>query len=85
MHIRGKQEKGGVSVVAVVQEKRRDIMMEIRFIEFFLALNKNSITLSIIDEVVYYAMFYVDDECVNVFLTNILFPCVYFFVYVNDE
>ena len=26
MHIRGKQEKGGVSVVAVVQEKERDII-----------------------------------------------------------
>ena len=45
------------------------IMMEIRFIEFFLTLNKNSITLFIVDYV-YYAMFYVDDECVNVFLTN---------------
>ena len=61
------------------------IMMEIRFIEFFLTINKNRITLSIIDELVYYAMFYVDDKCVNVFLTNILFPCVYFFVYVNDK
>ena len=51
------------------------IMTEIRFIEFFFTLNKNSITLSIVDYV-YYAMFYVDDECVNVFLTNSFFLCV---------
>ena len=50
-------------------------MMEIRFIEFFLTLNKNSITLSIVYHV-YYAMFYVDDECVNVFLTNFFSLCV---------
>ena len=56
-----------------IQKRRRMMMynygMEIRFIEFFLTLNKNSITLSIVDDV-YYAMLYVDDECVNVFLTN---------------
>ena len=45
------------------------IKMEIRFIEFFVTLNKNSITLSIADYL-YYAMFYVDDECVNAFLPN---------------
>ena len=52
------------------------IIMEIRFIEFFLTfLNKNSTTLSIVDYV-YYAMFYVDDECVNVFLNNSFSLCV---------
>ena len=36
------------------------MMEKIRFIEFFLTLNKNSITLSIDDKC--YAMVYVDDE-----------------------
>ena len=59
-------------------------MMEIRFIQFFLTLsNKNSITLFIDD--VYYAMFYVDDECVNVLLTkSFSIACLYFFVHVDD-
>ena len=59
-------------------------MMEIRFIEFFLTLSKKSINLSIDDDV-YYAIFYVNDECVNIFLTNSFSSLLHFFVYVDDE
>ena len=54
-------------------------MMEIRFIEFFLILNKKNITLSI--NHVYYAVFYVDDVCVNVFLPNFFSMCTVYIIY----
>ena len=55
--------------------------MEIRFIEFSFTLNKNNITFSIDD--VYCAMFYVDDECVNVFLPNFfsMWWCTIYMIY----
>ena len=49
--------------------------MEIRFIEFFLTLNKNSITLSIDDK--FYTMVYVNDEQFKRIFTQFFFHVFY--------
>ena len=68
-----------------IEKKEDDILLWWRYglLSSFLLYIKNNFNLSI--DNVYYAMFHVDDECINVFLTNSFSMSIHFFVYVDDE